>query len=200
MSVKGLLNKSVIAVVLIMILLIPGSKVFGRYYTENKNEISFTVQTNNTISIYNEQKLEVPDKQIQWDTSNRDSTFYLATYDSENNITLENNIEVMIEIFIPDDIVSTQSLSQSFGNLTIKMVLPDESTQTYTARAEYISSKTKLYKEKGAGWIYRFYDSQGKNVKIQIPGKQLYDSKIEITLLNQDIDIVGTIGVKCKWA
>ena len=178
---------------LTVILVVPGYRVFARYYTSDNNTISFSIQNDNVINIYDATGIQLQKAPLDWDTVIKEKEFYIATYDEEHNITLNYNTNVSVAIFIPDR-------ESNVGNLTIKMQLPNESNKTYTAKAEYLSSKTLLYKDKGPGWIYRFYDTNGEEITIQIPGNQLYDSKVIITMSNQDVDIAGTISVKCTWA
>lgn len=191
-NIRNTACKITVSIILSVILIMPCGRVFGRYYTVNDNEVSFTIQRNNKINIFDEYMSSVDEMQMTWNTAIREKIFYLATYDKTHNITLTDSQMASIEIFIPD-------MSSNMGNLTIRMQIKEDTTKTYTAKAEYISSKTLLYKEKGSGWIYRFYDTNGEEIQIQMHGNQLYDSKVIVTLINQDIDIKGTIGVKCNW-
>ena len=193
MSHSKLCYRIFLCLMLTVILVVPGYRVFARYYTSDNNTISFSIQNDNVINIYDATGIQLQKAPLDWDTVIKEKEFYIATYDEEHNITLNYNTNVSVAIFIPDR-------ESNVGNLTIKMQLPNESNKTYTAKAEYLSSKTLLYKDKGPGWIYRFYDTNGEEITIQIPGNQLYDSKVIITMSNQDVDIAGTISVKCTWA
>lgn len=184
---------------LFAVILMPAYTALGRYYTVNKNDITFSINPAASVNLVDENKTEIGNKEFSWNMLERNKVFYIATYDDNNEVTVTDNVLVSIRIFVPDDTDVTDGNSVSLGNLTARINLPNESAKTYTAKGEFISSKTPMYKEKGAGWIYRFYNADGSEVSWLIPGNQIYDTKVNITLLNADIDIDSTIGVQCRW-
>ncbi len=191
--------KSIIFFLLIAVLLTPAYTSLARYYTVNKNDVTFSINKVASVNLYNDNKDAVAANEFDWNMLTQNKEFYMTTYDSSDSITVRDNVVASIWIFVPDDTDETQEDNIGCGRLSIRINLPNESAKTYTATGEFLSSKTPMYKEKGAGWIYRFYDTEGSEVRWKIPGNQMYDTKVVITLLNADIDIDSIVGVQCKW-
>lgn len=134
---------NILVLTLAFFLVFSAGVVWGRYSSSFDGDVGFVAGTASEINV----------QSGQWSGANGIQTL---------DFTVSNNgdMPVRIRIFVPED---TESPSESIGNLTVLLKSKGSSAE-YAGKAEYLSSKTPLYKVSGAGWIYYFYNEAGKEL------------------------------------
>lgn len=164
---------------------------FGRFLTTVEKDIGFNVKPLSTINLLDSDKSSVTGNEIQWDLSEEKDFYITPYYGDTSQITMTEDTSVNVWIFIPD----ADDTSSGLGNLVFTFQPGTEET-TYYAKGEFISANTPLYKEKGAGWLYRFYDSSDTEVVITIYGNEPTEMNVKLRLLNDNVDKTATISVQ----
>lgn len=164
---------------------------FGRFLTTVEKDVGFNIKPLSTINLLDSDESSVAGNEIQWNLL-EEKDFYITPYNgATSQITMTEDTSVNVWIFIPD----ADDTSSGLGNLEFTFHLGAEET-TYYARGEFISANAPLYKEKGAGWLYRFYDSSGSEVVITIYGNEPTEINVKLGLLNENVDKTATISVQ----
>lgn len=161
--------------VLVSIMLTVGV-AWGRYRTELEPfEYWFAPRTQESVYLWggkeNDSYTPLPGS---WTVGESESILPFLVSNGISSEFSENDVQITVQLAATEGILSAD-------NLTLQLAVVDGETEpVYTAKAEAIGQDTALYDEFGAGWLYRFYDEEGKELTRTLKGGQLSEFSGEL--------------------
>lgn len=190
---KKLLLFAVVAVtVCLSLLIIPA---FARYFKQlSEKALRFTYESGNAIYVYSEHITEEDDEWNDFDGSNfvQENDSASLEFSIANGVSREKFANRTQEFSV---YLIVGSSIESSDNIEVELSYGDE---TLIGKPQEIDEDNYLYSTSGPGWVYRFYDNDGKEMKFSLKGEDFsfenfilsVKGDVEATLL--DLRVVGT--------
>ena len=88
------------------------------------------------------------------------------------------------EDYLPYDQAASLSIvaTVGLGNPVECVLTLVDGTVSYQASYEEVLAGTKLYSEYGPGWVYHFYDENGKEIEWQFSGKKYMERQMKVVV------------------
>lgn len=190
---KKLLLFAVVAVtVCLSLLIIPA---FARYFKQlSEKALRFTYESGNAIYVYSEHITEEDDEWNDFDGSNfvQENDSASLEFSIANGVSREKFANRTQEFSV---YLIVGSSIESSNNIEVELSYGDE---TLIGKPQEIDENNYLYSTSGPGWVYRFYDNDGKERAFGLKGEGFsfenfvlsVKGDVEATLL--DLRVVGT--------
>lgn len=190
---KKLLLFAVVAVtVCLSLLIIPA---FARYFKQlSEKALRFTYESGNAIYVYSEHITEEDDEWNDFDGSNfvQENDSASLEFSIANGVSREKFANRTQEFSV---YLIVGSSIESSNNIEVELSYGDK---TLIGKPQEIDEDNYLYSTSGPGWVYRFYDNDGKEMAFGLKGEEFsfenfvlsVKGDVEATLL--DLRVVGT--------
>jgi len=168
-----------LAVLLILVsIMLTVGVAFGRYRTElDPFEYWFAPRDPDSIYLWGGKTGESFDPLPgSWTVDETGSTMpFLVTNGIKSEFS-EKDVTFAVQVAATEGILDGNNLSLEL------LVVDGENEPTYIAQAEKITEKTQFYNEFGEGWLYRFYDEEGKEMTWTLKGGEMSEFSGELQI------------------
>ncbi len=174
---------------------------YGRYSTAITGDIGFKASLPPEVYLVqtdaDESRVEFSPR---WQTVGGEKclSFSLSNYGIADEIAPKQDITVRIRIFVPETSAEAGDDNVAVANVmrTLAFTLHiGEEAASYSSSMDYLSEQTPMYMEnvkdtnkENGGWIYSFHTAAMQEVTVALPGGELTDIPITITVADTDTD------------
>lgn len=171
---SNLLKMGLSTVLLVACVLLIVGAAWGRYRSEVKQDIDYYPRTPSQIYLWGEQREDGSFGELPttWSLTNGGSeiaftvTNGIAGGEGQEDLVAQEDLSVYIRVAATEGILDGE-------NVSILLRLNDEAGTFYTAVPVEIDENSPLYTAFGAGWLYCFRDTEGKEPQWLLEGEKL---------------------------
>ncbi len=174
---------------------------YGRYSTTITNDIGFKASLPPEVYlVQTDSESSRAEFTPQWQTVGGEKclSFSLSNYDIDDEVAPKQDITVRIRVFVPETSAEAGDDNVAVANVmrTLAFTLHiGEEAASYSSSMDYLSEQTPMYMEnvsdtdvENGGWIYSFHTAAMQEVSVALPGGELTDIPITITVADTDTD------------
>lgn len=174
---------------------------YGRYSTTITNDIGFKASLPPEVYlVQTDSESSRTEFTPEWQTVGGEKclSFSLSNYDMDDEVAPKQDITVRIRVFVPETPSETGDDNVAVANAmrTLAFTLHvGEEAVSYGSSMDYLSEQTPMYMEnvsdtdvENGGWIYSFHTAAMQEVSVVLPGGELTDIPITITVTDTGTD------------
>lgn len=178
-----------LAVILIIgCLMIAVGSTWARYRTDYTGNVKFKVETpaNVILGTYDEEtETFTKGDELVWTETEDELKLDFAI--SNDNSSEDQILQVRM-------IASLNAWNDDYDAKSV--VLSDGTEEKYTMQAERIGKNTSMYYTFGDGWIFRFFDEEGKEAQWLLKGGKISFKDLDVTIDNSLVTDVSIIQLQ----